>query len=271
MSEDANLTQTEETASTETTTVDSPSAALSAKSSDASEANQTVDTNSEGTQDESSTGEYDWVPKVFMKDGQPDFQNLAKSYEELQTAFRTKRGAESVDDYSYELENADLFNEQMLPNLKAQALEWGMSTEQFGNVAGMLETIVKEQNDTFQSVLQQELGSAENTERVLKEAWGQDYDTNMQAVDKAWNAYRPEGVGADAFTNDPAMYQLLARIGAELSEDGVTNPKTGLNSESVPSQQEIDELMNDPLYWDQSSGIADKVAGMLARRAAASA
>ncbi len=214
---------------------------------------------------ESNTdSEYAWVPKKFMKDGNPDFQNLAESYTNLEKTFADKRGAASVDDYNFDVQDKDVFSDTFIPELKEQALELGLSGNQFNGFAATIESVVSEQKKVFDELLVETYGTAESTEKVLRDAWGADFDKNLKFVDRAWNAYKPEGADAGSMSNDPVQYFIYARIGAELGEDQVVT-KTGYTGPNIPTEAELLEVMNDPRYWDQTSGLAEKAAEMISR------
>lgn len=208
--------------------------------------------------------EYSWVPQKFMKDGNPDYKTLAESYTELSKKLGERQGAETVDDYNFDTKSNDVFSDTFIPELKTQALELGLSGEQFNGFATTIESVVSEYKKSFDDLLVETYGTAETTEKTLRDAWGDDFDKNLKLVDRAWNAYKPEGADANSMTNDPVQYFIYARIGAELGEDKVVT-KSGYSGPSIPTEAELFEVMSDPRYYDQTSGLADKAAEMISR------
>lgn len=187
-----------------------------------------------------TTGEYGYVPEKFMKDGVPDFEKLSKSYSELEKKLGTKAPALSVEDYEYEFSEPDKWDSTGFELFKGQALEQGLTKDQFNMVMGLYEKNVSQMVDSFRQ-------TPEKAEAELKQEWGKEYDNNLKSAIKAVQTFAPEGFDVDSIGNDPKVIKLLAAIGSQLNEDVPLNQ--GVSVGSTMSRLEIDELMRSSDYY----------------------
>lgn len=201
---------------------------------------------------ESDEGDYSWMPETFMKEGEPDYQGLAKSYGELRTKFSEEREVSKADDYDYELTTKGLFTEDMLPQLKAHGVDWGLSKDQFQHVASIIEGIAKDQHDAYSEVI----GTADQTKAALEGVWGDKFNQHMNNVDRAWNAFAPEGMSADVVGNNPDLYQFMSAVGAELSEDKAPSKIQTGNTELT--EDELKTLVTSEDYYSSDNTDAAK-------------
>ncbi len=182
---------------------------------------------------------YDYVPKKFLVDGKPDFENLSKSYQALEKKLGAKGSfaPETVDEYAYTPSNIEIDPEKSTA-FKTAALEAGLSAKQY-------EFVMSQYEQEINAIM----GSPEASEATLKADWGNQYQGNLSAARKAFDVYAPSDVSIeDPIFSHPAVLKVLARMGADLSEDN-TPPKGG-GSTSTMSQEKVDALMASPDYYD---------------------
>lgn len=193
----------------------------------------------------------EWLPPKFVTDGEPNYESLAKSY----TALEKKLGEkgilrpESVDEYEYEFQVLGV-DDESFGSLKEQALEKGLSTEQF---QFMLSTYEEAVSGSMESIL----GTQEQSSEYLSQKWGNEFDKNLAAAQKALDTFTPEGENVDAFLNHPAFIQMMAAIGKELGED--TQPVKKSGSKTTLTKSEVQKLMDSEDYWDTDSPSYRKV------------
>lgn len=179
---------------------------------------------------------YDWVPKKFLtKDGTPDFQAMSKSYLALEKRQGSKSFApETIDDYTFE--GKMTYDEETTKAFKEKAQKAGLSTEQYKWVMG-----------EYEEMLNQVSYTPERAESALKEAWGDSYTKNMQNAIRAYELYVPSNISIEEIGNNPAVIAILARVGADLSED--TTPAKSSQASTVVSKGEILKIMKEPDYY----------------------
>lgn len=193
------------------------------------------------------------VPDKFLKeDGTPDFDKLAKSYTELESTLRKTRptAPKSIDEY--QLEGIDLeLDEELTVAFKSEALEAGLSTDQYKWVM-----------DKYAGLVQDSMPSKEKAQEALTEAWGKEFDTNLQAARSAWDVYGKD-MDINVVGNNPDVLKILARIGAELKEDNASRQPA--SNDPGMTQSDLDALMSSDDYWTNPEKQA-KAAAYHARR-----
>lgn len=202
---------------------------------------ETVEEAQVATTETTETPEEDmsWVPAKFLVDGKPDYKNLAKSYQNLETKIG-KKGAlapSSVDEYVYEPQGIE-FDSDKSSAFKEEAMKAGISPEQYQFIMSK-----------YESVMTEMMPSEEKTSATLKEDWGKDFNVNLKSAQRAFENYAPSDVSKDdPIFNHPTVMKILANIGADLGED--TTPAKAGSTNSTISQEKVDELMNSPDYWN---------------------
>jgi hypothetical protein len=203
----------------------------------------TTDSNiSNDTIVDNSDNPYHYVPEKFMKDGEPDFEKLTKSYTELEKKIGVKAPATSITDYQYEFQKPEDFDMDGFEAFKGIALEQGLTPKQFETVIGLYENSVS-------AMLSDLRPSAEKASEVLSQEWGDEMDSNMKSAFKAFKQFAPDDLSIDVVGNDPNVIRLLANIGKKMNEDnGLNTGKVG--NASKMSKLEIDEMMRSSDYFD---------------------
>lgn len=154
---------------------------------------------------------YDWVPPKFLKDGQPDYKNLAKSYQALESKMGKHVAPTSIEEYTFESKMADQYDPEVQTAFKAEALEKGMTAEQYAFVMNKYEEAVMSMQP-----------SVDDVRAHLEESWGPQFEANLQNARAAWDAFAPKDVDINEIGNNPAVLKFLAQVGKEMGEDRVS-------------------------------------------------
>lgn len=235
--------------------IETPAAATAPAAAEVQTETQTpaaVET-SAATPPAASEDDYSWVPAKFMVDGKPDFKNLAKGHANLEKKLGTKvvnLAPEDVAEYAYEPQKLQ-FDEASTTAFKGKAKELGLSTAQY--TALMAE---------YETAIDNVVMSRDKSEAMLKESWGKEFDGNINAARRAFDEFAPSDLNMeDPALNHPSVLKLLARIGADLSEDS-----TPAKAETAAgtTQAEIDALMIGNKHFDDPVAAA-KVAAHFKR------
>lgn len=175
------------------------------------------------------------VPEKFKKDGQINYEALAKSYVHLEK-MKPIKAPESPDGYAWKApEGIEVSLEDLKPFAEG-AHKLGFSPEQYTYVMDELAGTISALSDEIKS---EAFGSHETTTAALKQEFGDKYDAQIALAEKAWEKF---GDGLDGFENHPGIIKLMAKLGAQLGSD------PGINSPGAPAQQTLDALMSHPAY-----------------------
>lgn len=228
----------EMTASATETTGTESTAEVTQTSTDVQDT-QTAETQTTETQAaEATADDYSWVPAKFINEGAPDFQNLAKAYQNLEKKLGQKvvnLAPESADEYDYTPEGLEL-DQELTNAFKNEAKEAGLSTSQY-------EFIMKK----YQVAVGRMTLNPEAAADMLKQSWGEaEFAGNLNNARKAFDEFAPGDLSMDdPALNHPSVLKLLARIGADIGEDS-TPPKS--SNGSGLSQSEIETMMQTDDY-----------------------
>lgn len=204
----------------------------------AAPAAQAVETQATETQAVAESKDYSWVPNKFLNEGEPDFQNLAKAYQNLEKKLGqkvTNLAPETVDEYAYEPEGFEL-DQELTNAFKNEAKEAGLSTSQY-------EFIMKKYQETVtRSTMTPDIAAD-----ILKQSWGDaEFEGNLGNARKAFDEFAPSDMSMDdPALNHPSVLKLLANIGSNLGED--STPAKSSRGSSY-SQADIEEMQRTPDY-----------------------
>ena len=182
------------------------------------------------------------VPAKFLnEDGTPNIEKLAKSYQTLEKKLGSKPNipAGSIDDYTIDMpkDSSLVVDEEAAAAFKAEALKLGFTAEQYRFVT-----------DQYFSRMESTTWTPAKAKDALTEDWGGNFDHNVMAARRAFDEFAPSDANInDPVFNHPAILKLMARMGAELNEDGAP-PKAGASAKAS-IQDEIDALRKDPDYY----------------------
>jgi hypothetical protein len=123
----------------------------------------------------------------------------------------------------------------------------GLSQNQVNALMEYQANMVTAEIDNQPSIL---AAQKEETESVLKQEWGIDYDKNIRAAQRALQVYGdPEIMELMNTTagNNPAVVKLFARLGAEVTEDMTQNTQNNnLATSRLDAQDEISDIYSNP-------------------------
>lgn len=191
------------------------------------------------------------VPKKFLKaDGTPDYARMTKSYINLEKA-KPFIPAQSADEYEWQApENGVELDADGLATFKSEALEQGFTTKQYQFLMNRYNDVVVGMRDAGPT--------AEKTEQLLKEEWGNDYDANAKAARAGFEEFAPSSADMqDPVWNHPEVMKLLARIGGEVREDSVSNKGSG--RQTSMTEAEKDAIMQSKGFQDGDKELHAKV------------
>lgn len=184
--------------------------------------------------------DYSFVPPKFLnEDGTPDFKKLSTSYSNLEKKIGQKPniGASSIDEYDFNFgEGFEVDNERGTA-FKQKALELGFSKLQYDLVM-----------ETHKAMIEANTWTADKSEQALKQAWGNEYESQTKAALRAFGEFAPSDVNPhDPVWNHPSVMKLLARLGAEVGEDTVGGKNGGTQAQAM-TEAEVAELMRSADY-----------------------
>jgi hypothetical protein len=197
----------------------------------------------ETTTEAPPASDYSWVPAKFMKNGLPDVALMAKSYTNLEKLAKGKGIAnvpDSIDAYEYTPQGFDV-DPEILGNLKIQAIEKGITTDQY---QWMMQQ--------YEAEMGRFLPSPEKTHAYLTEAWGDRFDVMSENAKRAFNAYVPSDIPMEAVGNNPYLIDILSRIGADMAEDSTPSAGGSSSPRGRMSEEEKNAMMKDPEYGSGS-------------------
>lgn len=90
----------------------------------------------------------------------------------------------------------------------------------------------------------------DQTEQMLKQEWGYDYDKNVRAATRALNVYGDDElrdlINNTSAGNNPAVIKFFAKLGAEITEDMAKNTQNNrLAVSPLDAKDEINKIMLD--------------------------
>jgi len=204
-----------------------------------------------------TNSEYGYVPEKFMKEGNPDFETMAKSYEELETKLRTTRPSapKTVDEYAYEFPEGFQVDEEATNAFKAEALEAGLSVDQYKFIM-----------DKYATSINQAVGMTQETaQKELQDYWGQNFEDNLSNAQYAFQQIGKDlNLDVNKVGNDPNVLKILSWIGTQIREDDVSDVQAGGGDPGL-TDTEISDLMSRPDYWTNKE-IQAKVSAAYAKR-----
>lgn len=192
-------------------------------------------------------GRPDWLPAKYWDAEAKEIraEQLAKSYGELERRFRTDGAELPADPTGYKIELAD--GEELAIDDEAAA-EFAQFAHTIKLDNGQYNAIVREyQRGVVQAVESVRQVEAENTQKVLLEQHG-DEKAVRQVHRAAYQAFAKFATADELaivgeLPDHPALVNVLARIGAALSED---TPPGAANVSAFETQtQDVDRIYRD--------------------------
>lgn len=184
--------------------------------------------------------DYSYVPKKFLSDGKPDWENLSKSYQSLEKKLGAKGILVPEDITEYTFEGVEVaLDEERVNEFKTEAQKAGLSKEQYAFVMGK-----------YNEMMSANGLNASASEAVLKQEWGAEFDKNLSLARKAFDEFAPSDLTIeDPILNHPTVLKLLASLGRELGEDTQKTVKGSTSARGI-TQDDIMEIQKSSDYWD---------------------
>ena len=104
--------------------------------------------------------------------------------------------------------------------------------------------------------------SKEEGEKALKDAWGVNYQKNLGLAQRGLGQLAKDALGEEAesfiaevngtpLANNPRFLRILAKLGADMQEDGLITgePESGYNRDAIEAK--IAEKKADKAYWNE--------------------
>tara|TARA_E500000305_G_scaffold37738_1_gene29012 strand:- start:2838 stop:3647 length:810 start_codon:yes stop_codon:yes gene_type:complete len=139
------------------------------------------------------------------------------------------------------------FEEKNLDEFKNVAHKIGLNDKQVGALLEYQMNTIKHEEENEPAEISRQKSE---TESVLKQEWGYDYDKKVAAADRALKVYGDDEL-RDLITNssagnNPAVIRFFARLGQEVTEDMAQNTQNNrLSVSSLASNGEIAKIMSD--------------------------
>lgn len=200
--------------------------------------------------------DYSYVPAKFLNsDGTPDYKRLANSYTQLEKK-KPNVGASSIEEYAYDFGEGFDYDEARGSAFREAALAKGLSADQYKFVM-----------DTYKQSVEANTWTADKVETQLKEAWGSDYATNIQAARRGFRTYAPSNMSpSDPRVNDPFFMEFLASVGRELREDSVAGKSGGTSKAQNLTQEQVMEIMRSEAYRKGDRELHQQVSAFYQRK-----
>tara|TARA_R100000963_G_scaffold9016_1_gene5937 strand:+ start:6430 stop:7245 length:816 start_codon:yes stop_codon:yes gene_type:complete len=173
---------------------------------------------------------------------------IPKTDEEKAELYSKLGRPESADKYELNIpkEHNQFFPEANMNEFKNVAHQIGLNNDQANAlIEFQLKSIEADMNNQGSRLA---LGK-EETEAVLKQEWGLDYDRNFRAAQRALQVYGDPEIAELMNTeagNNPAVVKLFARLGKEVTEDMAQNTQNNsLAVSPLDAKAEIEAVYAD--------------------------
>lgn len=185
------------------------------------------------------------IPDKFKgENGKLNEQGILKSYGELEKTLGSQgKPPESADDYKIETKFPEgvKLDEEAHKEFLGRCHEKGMTND-------MVQFLMDEYAGVVGNAVDAHMETREDTVTQLKELYGNDYHDKMADAMNAFKAAAVEGVDIKDVGNNPAMIQILAVLGANLTEDQL--PTHMQTVSGAMSEAELESLMKSEAYTD---------------------
>jgi hypothetical protein len=200
-----------------------------------------------------TVSDFGWVKDKYKNDaGEFDADKLSEGYANLHKKMSDKGmlAPESVDGYEINLGENNPFDDEALSGVKEAFKEMELPAqfaqplmEAYAKELEQVQTMVKEQLEQGGNF------DARDTTATLKEAWGKDFDANLQDANRAISQFYDGDITAHlSLANNPEFAKFAAAVGRELREDSAAQPTP---SRPAVTREEYEAIMNSPSYWDK--------------------
>ena len=139
------------------------------------------------------------------------------------------------------------FEEKNLDEFKNVAHKIGLNDKQVGALLEYQMNTIKHEEENEPAEISRQKSE---TESVLKQEWGYDYDKKVAAADRALKVYGDDElrylITNSSAGNNPAVIRFFARLGQEVTEDMAQNTQNNrLSVSPLDAKDEIAKIMSD--------------------------
>jgi len=139
------------------------------------------------------------------------------------------------------------FKKENLDEFKNVAHKNGLNNEQVQALLEYQMNSIKYELDNEPAIMS---AQKQESEQILKQEWGYDYDKNVRAAERALSVYGDDEIrdliqNSNA-GNNPAVIKFFARLGQEITEDMAKNTQNNrLAVSPLDAKEEINKIMSD--------------------------
>lgn len=150
-------------------------------------------------------------------------------------------------------------SEQHEQGFRQAAHAMGLSNAQY---EGVMKFYANYLGEAMQGQAQVVGQSKEEGEKALKDAWGVNYQKNLGLAQRGLGQLAKDALGEEAsafveevnntpLANNPRFLRILAKLGADMQEDGLITgePESGYNRDAIEAK--IAEKKADKAYWNE--------------------
>jgi len=184
---------------------------------------------------------------------------IPKNDEEMSELYTKLGRPETADGYEVEIPSGyeQYYPEEMMTSFKQTGHDLGLSPKQ---MQGLIEW--QKGSVDYQMNQEQVAGDTQGvqTEEVLREEFGANYDKNLSAAQRALRVYgTPElqqKLADPRYGNDPDLIRLLANAGKDITEDSAQGTaNNSLVMSPLDAKMRIEQINGDKsnAYWDATN------------------
>jgi len=176
---------------------------------------------------------------------------LPKTDEERAELYTKLGRPETADGYEIDIgeELKPYFRDENIQAFRQVAHEIGLNPQQVSALIDMQKNSIASELSNSPAHLEVQ---AQETQDVLKQEWGVQYDREIRSAKRALQVYGDDEIMELMNTeagNNPAVLKMFARLGKEITEDMTQNTQNNnLAVSALDARSEIDAVMQDPTH-----------------------
>jgi len=174
---------------------------------------------------------------------------LPKSEQEYNELYNKLGRPEDPNKYEIKISQdyEQYFKKENLDEFKNVAHKIGLNNQQVNALIDYQTNSIKYEMENEPAMI---AAQKNETEQVLKQEWGYDYDKNVRAATRALEVYGDDElrdmISNTSAGNNPAVIKFFARLGQEVTEDMAKNTQNNrLAVSPLDAKEEINKIMLD--------------------------
>ncbi len=172
--------------------------------------------------------------------------------ESIKSAFKRLGAPESVVEYDLGIEGKEGISDDLILAFKEKALNVGLNKDQAKEIANLLAS-------SASKGIEQSKQDIQNGINLLKQDWGNDFDTKLSQAKEAFGWYETKFPNEAKLLkasagNNPMVVRMLSDMHGALTERGhITGQGTGLLQGSAGARQKLEVIKKDNAHpvWHQ--------------------